>query len=136
MAQSKYLMATLNFTPMTHVLLAKVVSVFKFIASEQFIGLSSFADKLPMKNEDSLACYHEMKVVILTIVAANVAVGNGARIESGCCSKELCFSASIKLIIIESRSCQLFLLLTLEDIGRLLLDLGRKRSSCFPCQLR
>lgn len=129
-------MATLDSTPMTHVLLAEVVFVFEFVTSEQFVGLLSFVGRLPRTNEDSLACYHEKKVVILRIARANVAVGSGARIESGCCSEELCFSASIELIIVVSRSCQLFLLLTLVDIGRLLLDLGRRRSSCFPCQLR
>ena len=136
MALSKYFMATLDFTPMTHVLLAEVVFVFKFITSEQFVGLLSFVGTLPRMNEDSLACYREKKVVILRIARANVAVGSGARIESGCCFEELCFSASIELIIVENRSCQLFLLLTLVDIGRWLLDLGRMRSSCYPCLLR
>ena len=134
MAQLKYSMVTLNSTPMTNVLLAEDVFVFEFVTSEQFVGLLSFVGRLPKMNEDLLACYHEKKAVILRIATANVAVDSGARIESGCCSKELCFNASIELIIVVSRSCQKFLLLILVDIDRLLLDLGHMLSSCFPCQ--
>jgi hypothetical protein len=73
-----------------------------------------------------------MKAETRLITAANATADNEAKIESGCYSMELCFDAGTALIIVESRSYQMFLLLTLASIVRLLLDLERKRNSFLP----
>ena len=109
------------------------VFVAKFVALERFVGPLSFINTQPSLNVDSMANFHAKKADFRSITATNAVADNEAGFMSGYYSMELCFDAGTALIIVESRSCQMFLLLTLANTIRLHLDPERKRNSCLPC---
>ena len=109
------------------------VFVAEFVALERFVSLLSFINTQPSQNVDSLAYSHATKADFRSITTTNAVADNEADFKSDYYSMELCFDAGTTLIIVESRSCQMFLLLTLADTIRLHLDPERKRNSCLPC---
>jgi hypothetical protein len=136
LAPLKYFEVVLNFEQMKRVLqVVRAVFVFEFVTLEQFVDLLSFIDRPLETNEDLWAYFRGKTVGNLSFAVTNVVVGSEAEIKSSYYFVELCFSGYIVLIIVESRSCQMFLLLhllILVNIVHLHLDLGRMLSSCFP----
>ena len=109
------------------------VFVSEFVTLVRFVGLLSFINTQPSSNVDSLAYSHAKKADFRSITTTNAAADNEANFKSGYYSMELCFDAGTTLIIVESRSCLMFLLLTLADTIRLHLGPERKRNLCLPC---